>query len=502
MHRREFLHTGTFAGIGAWTRLKLLEQEAQGKSQPQATSSQTAYPGPNDFDKWWSDKAEPGYHHAPARAVEAWKDRKFGMRIHWGPYSVLGLDASWPLQGSTKEFQNIYFTLYQVFNPTDFNADEWADLAQQAGMKYFVFTTRHHDGFSMFDTHTMVDSIRRVPRDKVSETGIGAFENCRIHYSIMDTLYSEDIVSALANAFRKKSMGVGFYYSWPDWHDPDGLADKQNMFHDSNPATKLDMVRLQRYVGRIREQIRELCTNYGDLFEISFDAGLPQTMWSEIVKTVEMARGLQPRVMLRERGIGPYGDFTTPEHWIPEDPFKKPLGMPWEAIEQIGSRWAYQPNDTYKSKQWLLETLIDVVAKGGNFMPGVSPMANGKFPPETIERLKYAGAWLRVNGEAIYSTRTWNIFKEGEDIRFTRSKDGRYVYAIALKWPGETMVIRSARPISGSEIVMLGVKQNLRWRQDSRGLTIEIPQELEQHRPCDQAYVFKIQALPFQGNPV
>ena len=172
--------------------------------------------------------------------------------------------------------------------------------------------------------------------------------------------------------------------------------------------------------------------------------------------------------------------------------------MPWEAIEQLGTDWAYTPNDNYKSKEWVLGTLIDVVAKGGNFMLGVSPMANGKFPKETIERLEYAGAWLGVNSEGIYGTRPWNIFKEGEDLRFTRGKDGKYLYAIAMKWPGKTMVIRSVRPVEGSEIVMLGVKQPLQWRQDEQGLVIDIPQAIEQHKPCDQAYTFRIQAQPFR----
>jgi alpha-L-fucosidase len=211
-------------------------------------------------------------------------------------------------------------------------------------------------------------------------------------------------------------------------------------------------------------------------------------------------RELQPDVLLRERGIGPYGDFTTPEHYVPEDPFKKPLSMPWEAIEQLGTRWAYEPNDEYKSKEWLLNTLIDVVAKGGNFMPGVSPMANGKFPRETLERLAYVGAWLRINSEAIYKTRPWNVFREGEGIRFTRSKDGRYVYPIVLKWPGKTLELRSVRAVEGSEIALLGVKGSLRWHQNKEGLVIEIPQNVEKNKPCDQAYAFKIWARPFQTN--
>ena len=131
-------------------------------------------------------------------------------------------------------------------------------------------------------------------------------------------------------------------------------------------------------------------------------------------------------------------------------------------------------------------------------MPGVSPMANGKFPKETIERLEYAGAWLRVNGEAIYDTRPWNLFNEGDNLRFTANSDGKHIYAIALKWPDRSLTIRSARAVAGSRITMLGTHQTLQWRQDIDGLVIELPDALAQHKPCEQAFVFKIKAQPFR----
>jgi alpha-L-fucosidase len=192
--------------------------------------------------------------------------------------------------------------------------------------------------------------------------------------------------------------------------------------------------------------------------------------------------------------IGPYGDWTGKEGWEPGDPPREMLGKPWEIIARLGTCSAYTPNSTYRSKEWLVTTLVDVVAHGGNLMLSIAPMANGKFPNETNERLEYAGDWLRVNGEAIYKTRPWTLIKEGDDLRFTRSKDGRYVYAISLKWPGKRLKLTSVRAVEGSKITMLGVSRSLPWRQGPDGLIIDVPET----RPCKQAYAFRIEAQPYR----
>jgi len=454
-----------------------------------------------DMPEGWGTTVDPDYKHAPASAVDAWQDWRFGMRIHWGVYSVLGLDASMPLIGSTKEFQTIWFTLYQVFNPTDFDADEWAELAKRADMKYFIFTTRHLDGFSMFDTQTKVKSIRRLAGGKGGEApvDIGPTENCLIHFSMMDTPYKQDVVSAIVKAFRRRGMGIGFYYSWADLHDLNFRWDQRNVFYDPHYSKESDPQDWQEFLERVTETLRELCTNYGKIDLIEFDDGLPKEAWPDTIRIVKMIRKLQPNVLLRDRGIGPYGDFSTPEHWVPENPSDKRVGeKPWEAIEEVGRRWAYQPGDEYKPKEWFVSTLVDSAAKGGNFMPGVSPMANGGFPRETIERLEYVGDWLKVNGEAIYNTRRWDIYQETDDIKFTRSKDGKHVYAISMKWPGESFTVKSLRAREGSQVTMLGVKGNLKWRQGKDGLVIQIPASIAKNKPCAQAYVFKVEAQPFR----
>jgi alpha-L-fucosidase len=157
-----------------------------------------------------------------------------------------------------------------------------------------------------------------------------------------------------------------------------------------------------------------------------------------------------------------------------------------------GQAFSYLPNDVYKPREWVLESLIDIVAKGGNFEVGYGPMPNGTWPKETVERLIYVGDWLNVNGEAIYATRPWKIYKQGEDIRFTRSKDGQYLYAISLKWPGNRFLVESAPAVPGSPILMLGVEKPLRWQQQGNSLAIEIPPEVAANKPCQQAFAFKI----------
>lgn len=449
----------------------------------------------------WADKADANYRNAPPEAVEAWKDVKYGMRIHWGVYSILGTEASWPTVGASPEFHTIYNTLYQVFNPSSFDAGQWADLMVRCGFKYFVLTAKHTDGFAMFDTKTRVRAFRR--RGTVSARGIGTVEEVTIPYSIMDAPFKRDIVKELAQAGRRRGLGVGLYYPNHDWFDRDQRFVKYSMFYDPSFKITDHPEALKRMLARQMGQLRELCTAYGPIQQIDFDCGWPKELWPQTVDAIKQVRRLQPNVMLRERGIGPYGDFTTPEHWMPSDghDVKTDSGMlrkniPWQAIEQIGTAWAYQPNDTYKPKEWLVATLVDCCAKGGNFMPGVSPMANGQFPPQTIERLEYTGAWLKVNGEAIYGTRPrdGSLWNEGPDVRFTRSKNGKYVYAISLKWPGRELRLRTVRATAGSAIQMLGCPEALAWRQDVDCLTINIPEHLqaEADRPCRQAYAFRI----------
>ena len=230
MQRRKFLKSSTVLGA-----LAGLGMSKAGTGNPTAAAAPGPIPAAQDFARAWDAPVDPDYQHAPPAAVERWRDWKFGMRIHFGVYSVLSLDASVALVGSSPEFQKIYFTLYEVFNPTAFDAEQWAGLAERAGMKYFVMPTRHADGFSMYDTKTRVKSIRRLPTSyaKGYEPGIGRTDPCLINYSVMDTPFKKDIVGALVDAFRKRDLGIGLYFNWTDFHDPDYRGDNRSPFYEA-----------------------------------------------------------------------------------------------------------------------------------------------------------------------------------------------------------------------------------------------------------------------------
>jgi alpha-L-fucosidase len=287
-------------------------------------------------------------------------------------------------------------------------------------------------------------------------------------------------------------MGVGLYYSHVDWHDPAFAWDPFNQYYDPHFTAESDPARWQTFIAHEREQVRELMSEYGRIDYLDFDIGWPQAAAQDLAEITMMVRKMQPDVIIRGRGIGAYGDYYTPEGTIPGGPSP---GV-WKVIYPCGTAFSYRPNDLYKPAEWIVESLIGITAKGGNFEVGFGPMPNGEWPPETVERLKYAGSWLRVNGEAIYNTRPRKVFSEGKNVWFTSSKDGRYVYAISIGWPGETFTTRAVRAVKGSQISMLGTDQPLDWRQDGATLSVTIPPSIADHKPCQQAYAFKILAEP------
>jgi alpha-L-fucosidase len=456
-----------------------------------------------------------GYENAPASAYEAFQDMKFGARVHWGIYSNLKHGPeSWPFLDMSFAERQKYNSLYKTWNPAGFDAGQWMEIFAASGMKMFAFTSKHHEGFSMFDTRTRVKS-----RANWTAPGGPRIESCDLAYSIMETPFRRDVVKELCDAAHKRGIKIDLYFSHPDWYDADfrpyvvhplqvpssaqlmtarDLARTRSTYH-GHPVivpdpTDAEVVRMMQ---RHRAQLVELLTNYGVIDMICLDMWLGPKVWPQLRATIMELRKIQPNVMLRDRGIGNYGDYFTPERAVPSSMVGS--DKPWFSIDPLGSDFSYEADGAkYKGAGWIVQMLVDTVAKGGGLMVGVGPNAMGEFHPEAIHQMKAAGTWLRVNGEAIYATRPreGDDWAEGDSVRYTRTKDRRFVYAILRAWPGTHLLLKSVRPKANSQIKLLGSDATLQWRVDAdRGTTIMLPENLQQqaNRPCEFAWTLRIE---------
>jgi alpha-L-fucosidase len=451
------------------------------------------------------DAPDNDYIHASEKAYESFRDIKFSVRIHWGVYSKWNIEASWPLLNMSNEKKQEYQSLYKTFNPVDFDANEWMDWFKRCGMQAFAFTTKHHDGFSMWHTATRVK--RRANYLNPPESVI---EDCDLAYSIEETPFRRDIVKELCDAAHRKGIKIDLYFSHPDWYDADfrpyvnhpltalnvkeqgSAADGMNFDEKKIVPPNRTPEETARMIARHREQLRELLTNYGKIDMICLDMWLGKDVWQQIKETMKLARHWSPETMFRARGIGNYGDYFQPEQFVPGD--KENTGMPWMSICLLGKLFACDPvAENYKGAGWVIHNLIDCVAKGGSFMVCVGPDETGKFHPVAVKQLEEVGDWLRINGEGIYETRECSRWKENE-VWFTRSKNSKRVYAFVQKWTSEkTLLIPSVTPRKGSRVHMFGYKKPLKWTQTEQGVRLEIPAELQspENLPCQHAWGFK-----------
>jgi alpha-L-fucosidase len=491
-----------------------------------ALAATTVYPGlaqtpastelPTKVQTYIEDKPVDDYKWASPSAYEAFQDMKFGVRVHWGIYSIWHRGAeSWPFLKMTFEDRQKYNDLYKTWNPVGFDANEWVGDFKDSGAKMFAITTKHHEGFSMFDTKTRVTT-----RANWTAPGGPKMEPCDLSYSIMETPFRRDVIKELCDAAHKKDVKIDLYFSHPDWYDAHFRPYAQHPLQVPSAAkmtTALDVQKTLKSYGdhpvivpdpspaeveammeRHRAQLVELLTNYGKIDMMCLDMHLGPQVWPELRKTVLKLREIQPDVMLRNRGIEHYGDYSTPERVIPGSN-SEIGGKPWFCIYPLGKDFSYDDQASrYKGTEWIVHNLADVTAKGGGLMIGIGPSANGQFHPEGIRQMKAAGVWLKTNGEAIYATRPreGDLWSEGDDVRYTRSKDQRTVYAIMTKWPGKQITLKSVCPKPGSKVTLLGVNAPVAWTFDSaQGTTFTLPENLQQasNRPCEYAWSLKVE---------
>lgn len=429
-----------------------------------------------------------------SQRLEWFQDQKFGLFTHWGAYSQWGCMESWPLVEEDKwarpddlpvwqernkdieRFKRDYWALSKTFNPQKFNPQLWADAAKYAGMKYVVFTTKHHDGFCMFDTRQTEYRINSP-----------------------DCLFHDDPRSNIAKevfqAFRKEGFGIGAYFSKSDWHNPD-YWDPTVPARTRNPNydTRKNPEKWKKFVNFVYGQVEELITGYGPIDILWLDGGQvrPPEQDIQMDRLVSMARSYQPKLIVVDRTVGgKYENYRTPEQEVPDTP----LPYPWETCMTMGDQWSFKPNDNYKSAHKLIQLLVDIVAKGGNFLLNIGPQPDGELPPVALSRLKEIGDWMSINGEAIYKSRPISPYKE-EQIAFTRRGD--IVYAIYLTKTEsdslpEQITFSGLKPKSNTEINLLGVKDSLSWKKNEEGkIVISIPESIRKNPPCKHAVVFKL----------
>ena len=453
--------------------------------------------------------------------LEQWKDLKFGLLMHWGAYSQWGIVESWSLcpeeygwcerkMGENPdnyfEYVKEYENLKTSFNPTKFNPENWAKAAEYAGMKYVIFTTKHHDGFCMFDS--------KYTDYKITD------KDCP--YS---TNPKANVAKEIFNAFRDKGFWAGAYFSKPDWHSPYYWDPKYpprdrnvNYEPEANPE------KWQKFTDFTHHQILELLSDYGKIDILWLDGGWVAkdnketiTTWYEnqlkntkngymrhrmvnqdikMDELVKKAREKQPDLLVVDRAVhGINQNYLTPENRVPD----KELSYPWESCIISGGGWAHTKDAKYMSGREGIQLLVDIVAKGGNLLLNVAPTPTGEWQQGAYDLLRKIGDWMQINSEAIYKTKAIAPYKEN-NICMTTLDDGTtyFLYMAAIdetKIP-ETITITSHQPTKKAQITLLGSSQKLKWKSlNENGFEIQVPKFLRSNPPSEYVWVFKVSEL-------
>lgn len=398
-----------------------------------------------------------------------WQDLKFGMIIHWGLYAVPGIVESWSICSEDEDwiprdstmnydaYKAWYWGLSSQFNPQQFNPDQWALTAKNAGMKYLVFTTKHHDGFAMFNTRYSDFSIAKGPFNNNPKA---------------------DVTRYVFEAFRNQGMMVGAYFSKPDWHSQDYWW---NRYATPNRHVNYDIskhpYKWQNFNQFVYNQIEELMSDYGKIDILWLDGGWVRPPQEDINmdRIAAMARQHQPGLIVVDRTIqGPNENYRTPEKLIPETQ----LPYPWETCVPLSKDWGYVPTNTYKSANQIINMLMEVVAKGGSLLLGVGPTPEGLIDDNAVAVLNQIGSWMKANGDAIYGTRPMSHYNDG-DIWFTSSKDCKKVYVLcnaSLEKPVGKQISWSVNlPAKGVKIKDVATGKALKYTVKDNVVTVTLP---------------------------
>ena len=415
--------------------------------------------------------SEDGYEWPTDKQVlnklDQWQDQKFGVLMHWGLYSVPGIVESWSIcsedwivrerKPTYEEDKAWYWSQKDSLNPVNFDPSKWADVMKKAGMKYMIFTTKHHDGFCMFDTKYTDFSIAHGPFGKDPR---------------------HNIAKEVFNAYRNKGFMIGCYFSKPDWHS----KWFWNPYY-ATPNRRINYKKQQHpdwwqnYRKFTQNQLNELTTDYGNIDILWLDGGWITGEEIGLDTILVDARKRNPGMISVDRTIrGKNENYQTPEQGIPA----KQLDIPWESCITLSHAWGWTPNAKFKSPNKVIGILSEIVAKGGCLALGVGPKADGTLQPEVVKNLLQIGNWLNKNGQAIYSTVNAAHYNDGK-VWFTADKNGKTLYAIYALEDGE----KTPKTITWTEnkpkgkLVLLQNGKSVKYTVKGNQVTVTLPSGLK-----------------------
>lgn len=432
--------------------------------------------------------------------LKKWQGYKFGLLIHMGLYSELGIVESWALcpeewvsrdgYDDYYKFANDYRNTITKFNPVNFDPEKWAKMFKNSGAKYMIYSSKHHDGFCLYDTKYTDFKVT----DKACPFSVNSKAN---------------VLKEVLDATRKEGLVTGVYFSKPDWTSPYFWWPYYPP-KDRNPTYDITKHpdRWRKFVEYTQNQLDELTSDYGKVDILWLDGCwvMPKSSITEKVAEfctyphdmdinmkliAEKARAKQPGMLVVDRWVqSDYEDYLTPEQKTPE----KALPVPWESCITMGGAWGWVKNDNYKSSKELVQLLVNIVAKGGNLLLGVGPNGKGDFEPKVYENLTLLGKWLEINGEAIYETNPVEPFLDGK-VAYTAKGDNA-VYAIYMPGKDEQELpaeIKITTKLTGKlKASLLASDQKLKYKPVDGGIVVTIPKQLRAELAKKEAVVVKI----------